>query len=146
MAAAMLSACGDAEESSSAPSDGDVDRESISASPSESSSGEEAPLPYPPPDDVEVGGTYRIDDATVVQREGDRMEVTFTVAEGSSDGMPANWDPPILVLTFEDGMSADDFGITRVSSGWIDSGDITFRVTDLDTDPTTAVLLSFDPS
>lgn len=79
-------------------------------------------------------------DVTLVQRDGDDMAATYAVAESSSDGTPADRDPPFLTFTFEDGVTADDLGITRVSNGWVDTGDITFRVTDLDSEPPTAVL------
>lgn len=152
LAGGMLVACGNGahgpEDSSSVESSGQGGTATTSGSPSDAPSAAQSPDAAPPrySGEVEEGEVYSLADVTVVQRDGDDMEATYVVAESSSDGIPADWDPPFLIFTFEDGVTADDLGITRVSNGWVDTGDITFRVTDLDSEPPTAVLLTFDPT
>ncbi|SJM47041.1 hypothetical protein CZ771_01525 [Actinomycetales bacterium JB111] len=48
------------------------------------------------------------------------------------------------MLSLEDGVTLDDLGIERRMDGWLDTGEITFRVTDAESEPPTAVLLEFE--
>ncbi|MGO1561098.1 MAG: hypothetical protein ACTHW7_04650 [Actinomycetaceae bacterium] len=96
------------------------------------------------------GATYVLGDQTVVMRDGELLEVSATFCEGAvvdddgEAGLPPCWDPPYLVLSLEDGVTLDDLGIERRMDGWLDTGEITFRVTDAESEPPTAVLLEFE--
>ncbi|MGO1561097.1 MAG: hypothetical protein ACTHW7_04645 [Actinomycetaceae bacterium] len=98
---------------------------------------------------VEEGVTYVVDGLNVVMPDGGEMEVTPGVSEVAHliDGelaLPPGWLPAWLTLTLEDGVTPDDMGIERVPDGWIDTGEITFRVTDVESEPPTAVLVDFE--
>ena len=98
---------------------------------------------------VEEGLTYVVDGLNVVMPDGGAMEVTSGVSEVAHliDGelaLAPGWLPAWLILTLEDGVTPDDEGIERVPDGWMDSGTLTFRVTDADSEPPTAVLLEFE--